>query len=354
MISFLIFLGAEVDLRTEFPSTEDSPVGATALHLAILKDQSLAVQQLINAGCDVNKSFVTSDHGILMHTPHVIEDLGAVSATPLHLALIKNNAEVFDMLLRVGSKLNSKLGLFRKNDEDGGMVGVDEVNMLQVAVSMKHYHMIGKLLNACKENFNKLDINFKTIDGITAFHLAIHVGMRSIVQALIDLKCDLKSKAKCDLIGYCLCPFHMAVKAKNVRICEILVTARIDMNMTCTLSGQTALWEALHSESYEVGMALIANGADYTIQDKDGKSVLKFIKDTGHKDLMEKVTHLIMAKHNRDMMFKPRLIPCNLLLTASSLNDLGHLQCIKGLCIIILNTHKDKDIEGIDFMHKYM
>ncbi len=108
---FLIFHDAEVDVRTEeCPSTEGSPVGATALHLAILKGHSLAIQQLIDAGCDVNKSFVTSNHGILMHTPHVIKDLGAVSATPLHLALLKNNAEVFDMLLGVGSKVIDDLG----------------------------------------------------------------------------------------------------------------------------------------------------------------------------------------------------------------------------------------------------
>ncbi|XP_054828454.1 NF-kappa-B inhibitor alpha [Eublepharis macularius] len=174
--------------------TED---GDTFLHLAIIhEEKTLSLEIVRQTGCD--KVFLNFQNKL--------------GQTPLHLAMITDQPEIAETLLKAGC--NPEIRDFRGNTplhiacEQGSLRGVG------VLTQYSHHHHLNSLLHM--HNYN----------GHTCLHLASIQGYLAIVECLLSLGVDVNAKEPCN--GRTA--LHLAVDLQNQELVSLLLKYGADAN----------------------------------------------------------------------------------------------------------------------------
>ena len=205
------------------------------------------------------------------------------SRTPLMYASEKGREDLLSVLLDHGAKINAK-------DKFG-------YTSMTYALQEGHYNVMSSLLN------KGADVNAKDKFGETLIMRAVESEQLSAVILLVNNKADLNIQNENGETVLML--------SKNDKIFSFLLKQDPNLNITdkygCTLlmrlasqnqldkiqkvidkganinaqdiKGETALIKALKEGYEDVGMILIRNKADINLKDKEGFSVLDYVKE---------------------------------------------------------------------------
>ncbi len=132
--------------------------------------------------------------------------------------------------------------------------------------------------------------------GNTPLSYAISFDKVDFFKLLVDKGADINAP-KHDETGYFMTPVHHAAQAKKVKMLEILIQAGTDVNKKEETSGRTPLMFALRT-CYDAKVIptlqiLLDHGADITLKDNDGMSVLDIAQTTCKKRIKETVLALL-------------------------------------------------------------
>eukprot|EP01032_Pedospumella_encystans_P008141 gene8141-9696_t len=247
-------------------------LGYNALHYAAFNGHKDVIQELLNAGADVNAVTTDNYSAFMLATlggfTEVVEmllqttqpDLSVTTKdesqphnglTCLHLAVMSGNNDLVFMLLSHGANAKAVTNM--------------GYSVLHLAAELGYTPILSTLLSESQsiERFQRTSL------GNTALHLAVASGVRKSVAKLLQ-----HSKADIDVPdqdGYTA--LHMAVSYQLPYIVELLLENGANVNTQSTL-GQTPIMEAvLQGENVMVEM-LTRHRADVTIPDHTGTTPL--------------------------------------------------------------------------------
>eukprot|EP00598_Pedospumella_elongata_P014451 CAMPEP_0185012298 /NCGR_PEP_ID=MMETSP1098-20130426/98228_1 /TAXON_ID=89044 /ORGANISM="Spumella elongata, Strain CCAP 955/1" /LENGTH=906 /DNA_ID=CAMNT_0027541353 /DNA_START=82 /DNA_END=2803 /DNA_ORIENTATION=+ len=251
---------------------ENKKLGYNALHYAAFNGHKDVIQELLNAGADVNAVTTDNYSAFMLATlggfTEVVEmllqttqpDLTVTTKdesqphnglTCLHLAVMSGNNDIVFMLLSQGANAKAVTNM--------------GYSVLHLAAELGHTPILSTLLSESVS----IDRLQRTVLGNTALHLAVASGVRKSVAKLLQ-----HSKAYIDVPdpdGYTA--LHMAVSYQLPYIVELLLDNGANVNTQST-TGQTPIMEAvIQGENVMVEM-LTRNRADVTIPDHTGTTPL--------------------------------------------------------------------------------
>ncbi|KAF2881524.1 hypothetical protein ILUMI_24658 [Ignelater luminosus] len=156
------------------------------LHLALSKRYTKAIERLIDCGADINKTnklcetplYLAIKHDCLNFVPKLIskENINIRQRkngnTALHMALLKNNKDVINLLIKSGADVN----IGNKNGQ----------SVFHLAVKRGDLDMVTQMLENCK-----VEINKPNKKGDTVLHLATQKGREDIVNVLLSHEIDI-------------------------------------------------------------------------------------------------------------------------------------------------------------------
>ncbi|KAJ8288993.1 hypothetical protein COCON_G00016520 [Conger conger] len=181
--------------------TED---GDTLLHLAIIHEAEDYAKQMIEHSR--NDQFLnTQNHQ---------------RQTPLHLAVIMEQPQIVDRLLKAGC--DPKLV-----DESGNTA-------LHIACKKGSLHCFSVLTQACTQQLPSI-LATPNYSGHHCLHLVSIHGFLSMVERLIDLGADINAQEQCNGRS----PLHLAVDHQNLELVKLLIAKGANVN-SLTYGGYTA------------------------------------------------------------------------------------------------------------------
>ena len=142
----------------------------------------------------------------------------------------------------------------------------------------------------------KINLNDKNIDGLTAFHLACKAGNSRIAELLVtssyEHNIELNSK---DIVGYTA--FHMACQYGQVEVAQVIIKnsqIKIDLNDK-NIEGQTAFHLACKAGNLRVVESLLMSSCEHDLdidfdldtQDLYGQTALHLACSYGHSKIVE-------------------------------------------------------------------
>ncbi|XP_074852944.1 NF-kappa-B inhibitor alpha [Carettochelys insculpta] len=172
--------------------------GDTLLHLAIIhEEKALSVEVIRQAAGD----------------PAFLNIQNNLNQTPLHLAVITDQAEIAETLLKAGC--DPEIRDFRGNTP------------LHIACEQGCLRTVGVLTYYCQQQHNLYSV-LKSVNynGHTCLHLASIQGYLAIVEYLLSLGADVNAQEPCN--GRTA--LHLAVDLQNSELVSLLVKHGADVN----------------------------------------------------------------------------------------------------------------------------
>ncbi|XP_030628252.1 uncharacterized protein LOC115810460 [Chanos chanos] len=211
--------------------------GDTPLHLAIIHQQPVVVQQLLHS---------------IIRTPQmkIINKLNNLGQTPLHLAVITKQTKLVELLLRVGA--------------DPSLLDRDGRTVVHLAAHAGDDVMLRVLLNLLGERYAHL-VNTADFSGLYPLHLAVRKGGERCLRLLVEAGAKINTpeqKSGCTAL-------HLAVKEDLFKTaCTLITELKADVNI-CTFGGNTPLHFAASQGSPPLCSMLIAAGANKLLENDE-------------------------------------------------------------------------------------
>lgn len=249
------------------PSEWDFHRTCTSLHCAAASGDVETVKILLEAGADVNAGIMGRSplhYAVLSNNSNCVETLLKAGAspnnpqvyteTPLHVAASLGSATCVNLLLSFGADVRVQMGAARSTPLHlSAEEGSAECTKLLLDHQAAH--------------------DAKNSKGQTPLHLAALAQSAETMEILISREANVNEE---DVDGRT--PLHAAV-AKSIRGCELvkmLIQAGAEINKADKF-GYTPLHIAALSESSSTVMLLVSKAADVTARTKGGISALSFI-----------------------------------------------------------------------------
>uniref|UniRef100_A0A8C1UPS8 Nuclear factor of kappa light polypeptide gene enhancer in B-cells 2 (p49/p100) n=1 Tax=Cyprinus carpio TaxID=7962 RepID=A0A8C1UPS8_CYPCA len=200
--------------------------GDTPLHLAIIHQQPVVVQQLIQA---------------LNNTPQqkFINKLNNLNQAPLHLAVITKQAKLVEMLMKMGA--------------DPSLLDQEGRTPLHLAAHTGDEAILRVILGLLGERHSYL-INSADFSGQYPVHLAVKKYGERCLQLLVEAGAKIsmpEQKSGCT-------PLHLAVRDNLLKLaCYLITELKADVN-ACTYGGNSPLHFAASQGSPSLCSMLIA------------------------------------------------------------------------------------------------
>lgn len=175
---------ALLNAHPELVKAKDDRLGCTPLHWAVISDQADIAAFLLDKGADVN----------------AIDQLGM---TPLHKAAAFDRKDLADLLL--------------SRDADPGIMGVKyrviRVTPLHIAAEAGSHGVVSALIS------NGADVNIRTsgTNSVTSLHMAASRGHWDVVDLLLENGADVNARDSNDAT-----PLHWAIVSDQEEIADLL------------------------------------------------------------------------------------------------------------------------------------
>ena len=249
-------LGVVCNLVTKYGVDLDiqSDVGHTALIEATLRNNTGIMAFLLDKGADPNLKDEGQELTALMH------------------AVCDGYEEAVSLLVS-NKKTNVNLQSYKG------------LTALMYATTRKNERMTRLLINEGS------DVNLKDSRGRTALIWATYYGCEKILDILLGAGADVNVRCEADNTALVLASYfgYDGIVDRLLRCPEIDVDAK-------NIDGDTALTVALYKDHENVALNLIRHGADFTILDKNGETVLMKAARKNHFDVVKEFISFIGKK----------------------------------------------------------
>ena len=268
--------------------------GFTLLHKAAGAGLIGAVKFLIIHGVDINaknKSGDTSLHAVAWGTGNVdvakliisknktiVNSKNGYGATPLHIAVHKENFELVKFLISKGSDVNV-------SQKDG--------------LTPLHFATIGNIEVAKVIVAAGAHIDTKSNNGNTPLCDAVYNGHTEVAKFLISQGADVNVKVN---NGFSV--LHAAVFKNNIEVTQILISKGANVNAQSD-SGFTPLHVAAGSDLVEIVKILVSGKADINIKDNKGFTPLILANQMEKKAVAEYLSYIVSRSNE---LLKMKLI----------------------------------------------
>ena len=293
-------LAVQILIRAGADLNKTNKDGATPLFLAAQEGHIAVAQLLLEAHADVNKAnnagatplFIAAQNGqagvvqILMSAGADSNKPNNAGIMPLQIAGQNNQIQVIELLSKAQPDTektapSAKIGQNYSNSEIQGLIGketnpsLSELNNWQSPLHKAAYegrdNAVRVLLNA-RANIEEEDAN-----GATPLFTAVKKGHPAIVRRLLD------AGARIDKTNdLAVTPLVMAIWRGHPEVAQILLDKGADTKITC--KGQTALRIAIMQCATEFVRMLIKAGADTNAADNCGATPLYLAAHFGHTE----------------------------------------------------------------------
>ncbi|QEG39643.1 ankyrin repeat domain-containing protein [Roseimaritima ulvae] len=208
-------------------NAQSAPLGVTALHQAVRDGDLSKVQELIEAGADVDAA-----------TRYQI--------TPLSIAITANQPEITQRLLQAGADVKQRLPA--------------EETLLMLAARVGNRATVAALLD------HGAEVNAQQQAGQTALMWAAAAGHADVVELLIERGADPDVTLESGFTA-----FRFAAREGHIDVVQRLLAAGVDVNGAmkpqkgggrAPRNGMSALMLAVESAHFELALALVDAGAD--------------------------------------------------------------------------------------------
>ncbi|XP_059802191.1 nuclear factor NF-kappa-B p100 subunit [Hypanus sabinus] len=204
--------------------------GDTSLHLAVIHQQPLVAQQLLQV-------IVSIPWQNIINVPNHLRQ------TPLHLGVITQQYKMVELLLTAGA--------------DAAILDRHGNSILHLALHRKDKQMVQLLVQQLKPQvLNKL-IKLPDCDGLYPVHLAVKALDENMVDLLLSNGAELNVAEQKSGRS----PLHLAVEIRSLKMVGHLVHAGVEVDRP-TFQGNTALHLAAGYSFPELTAMLLGAGAD--------------------------------------------------------------------------------------------
>ncbi|XP_072138485.1 nuclear factor NF-kappa-B p100 subunit isoform X2 [Mobula birostris] len=204
--------------------------GDTSLHLAVIHQQPLVVQQLLQV-------IVSIPWQNIINVPNHLRQ------TPLHLGVITQQYKMVELLLTAGA--------------DAAILDRHGNSILHLALHRKDKQMVQLLVQQLKPQVLDKLMKLPDCDGLYPVHLAVKALDENLVDLLLSNGAELNvSEQKSGRS-----PLHLAVEIRSLRMVGYLVHTGVEVDRP-TFQGNTALHLAAGYSFPELTAMLLGAGAD--------------------------------------------------------------------------------------------
>ncbi|KAJ8957961.1 hypothetical protein NQ318_001960 [Aromia moschata] len=214
-----------------------------------------------------------------------LNHVNAEGETALHLACLKNFAELAGMLVRLGASCNLLTNEMRQSPLHYAVKSNSE-KCIQALIDFNNEIENSESVSESKVpmNFNSRDVN-----GDTPISLALHDGYNHLVPVLIKGKADVNVRNGKDFTL-----LHQAIMKEDSKTAIFLLDNGVDMNAK-TADYETPLQLAIHCRLGDVVDALCMRGVDMSAPDRLGNCALWAALDSDQEDIAS-----ILVRHGAD------------------------------------------------------
>lgn len=211
--------------------------GDTPLHLAIIHQQPVVVQQLIHAMTNSPKQ-------------KFINKFNNLSQTPLHLAVITKQPKLVEILMRTGA--------------DPSLLDRDGRTALHLAAHTGDETILRVVLGMLGESYAHL-VNCSDFSGQYPVHLAVKKDGEHCLKLLVEAGAKINMPEQKS--GYTA--LHLAVRDNLLKVaCNLITELKADVN-ACTYGSNSPLHLAASQGSPHLCSMLIAAGADKRLENDE-------------------------------------------------------------------------------------
>lgn len=209
------------------------------------------------------------------------------------------------------------------------------MNLLVFAAEWGNLAAVRHLLN------QKMDINSKDKDDLSALVAAIRTGQEEVVDLLLEQGCD-------ENIECCGSPaLHEAAKYGNANIVKALLDhgVNVEIKSTRIYNTRTALKYACEGGFVDVVRVLLEHNANVIDVDRLGQNSIVFAANSGHRDVVKLLLDQGVLDISKDYMTKAleraackgfaRVTECLLQRGVKNFGDALHLSVQSGHCLVV-------------------
>ncbi|OJW71078.1 MAG: hypothetical protein BGO68_05455 [Candidatus Amoebophilus sp. 36-38] len=220
----------------------DSKDRYTALHYAVIYNQSNIVQALLANGADV----------------HVVDNEGN---TPLHFAAKRSHKEVVALLIEKGANVNAT-------------TKYRNYTPLYVAAEHGHKEVVALLIE------KGANINATNSWGDTPLDIAARWGYKDVVTLLLEKEANINAVNSLDYT-----PLHVAARSGHKEVVTLLIEKGANVNAISSWS-YTPLHVAVWDGHKEIVAFLLEKGANINATDSQGDTPLHVAASGGHQEVV--------------------------------------------------------------------
>ncbi|AWO96308.1 putative B-cell lymphoma 3 protein [Scophthalmus maximus] len=230
-------------------ATHQDEDGDTALHIAVVQGELAIVCTLIH---------------LLLWARKGLDIYNNLRQTPLHLAVITQQADMVDVLLRAGADpaaldRNGQTALHLCSE-------YDQSECLSVVLSLSSSPM-------CLE--------IRNYEGLSPLHLAVLRGHKDLTRMLLDAGADINAMD----IKSGQSPLMHAVESNNADMVHFLIESGCDVNSQ-SYSGNTALHGACGRGQVDTVRLLLKSGADSSLKNYHNDTPVMVAKNKKIADVL--------------------------------------------------------------------